>query len=274
MATSEKKRYWLKLDKDFLKSSQIKVIKNMPNGKDYIIFYLALLLESVETIGHLRFSELVPYNEEMLASVTDTNIDIVRSAVKLFKQLGLMELLDDGTLYMTQVAEMTGKESDSAERVRLYRIREKQKEEERLALQCNGNVTNSNDNKEKDKQSTENNIQDIDNKEETNKEEDVCVSEPEKNNCHLKREFKIEQCMTCLRRYLCTNPTSPEFKILHSNMTLDEYVEKREKRFEEFLKEAPQKNIPTDNINIYNFVEYDWVEEYDWLNEDEPNITL
>ena len=152
MATEEKKRYWLKLDKDFLKSSQIKVIKNMPNGKDYVIFYLSLMLESVETIGHLRFSNLVPYNEEMLASVTDTNIDIVRTAVKIFESLGLMEILDDGTIYMTQVAEMTGKESESAERVRRYRLKQKQQ----LALQCNGNVTNSNDNKEEDKQSTEN----------------------------------------------------------------------------------------------------------------------
>lgn len=152
MATEEKKRYWLKLDKDFLKSSQIKVIKNMPNGKDYVIFYLALMLESVETIGHLRFSNLVPYNEDMLASVTDTNVDIVRTAVKIFESLGLMEILDDGTIYMTQVAEMTGKESESAERVRRYRLKQKQQ----LALQCNGNVTNSNDNKEEDKQSTEN----------------------------------------------------------------------------------------------------------------------
>lgn len=152
MATEEKKRYWLKLDKNFLKSSQIKVIKNMPNGKDYVIFYLALMLESVETIGHLRFSNLVPYNEEMLASVTDTNVDIVRTAVKIFESLGLMEILDDGTIYMTQVAEMTGKESESAERVRRYRLKQKQQ----LALQCNGNVTNSNDNKEEDKQSKEN----------------------------------------------------------------------------------------------------------------------
>ena len=152
MTTEEKKRYWLKLDKDFLKSSQIKVIKNMPNGKDYVIFYLALMLESVETIGHLRFSNLVPYNEDMLASVTDTNVDIVRTSVKIFESLGLMEILDDGTIYMTQVAEMTGKESESAERVRRYRLKQKQQ----LALQGNGNVTNSNDNKEEDKQSTEN----------------------------------------------------------------------------------------------------------------------
>lgn len=150
-----KKMYWLKLDKDFLKSSQIKVIKNMPNGKDYIIFYLSLLLESIETVGHLRFSDSVPYNDEMLASITDTNIDIVRSARKLFDELGLLETLGDGTLYMTQAPQMTGKESESAERVRQWRLREKEKK----LLQCNDNVTisntdvqNYNDNKDKEKE--------------------------------------------------------------------------------------------------------------------------
>lgn len=184
----EKKRYWLKLDKDFLKSSQIKVIKNMPNGKDYIIFYLSLLLESVETVGHLRFSDLVPYNAEMLASITDTNVDIVRNATNLFESLGLLEILDDGTIYMTQVAEMTGKESESAERVRQYRLREKQ----RIALHCNenvtecnvevtdcnGDVTKCNDNKEKkkekDKQRTENKEQRTENKE--NKQEEISTT--------------------------------------------------------------------------------------------------
>lgn len=175
----EKKRYWLKLDKDFLKSPQIKVIKNMPNGKDYIIFYLSLLLESIETIGHLRFSNLVPYNEKMLSSVTDTNVDVVRTAMKLFLELGLVEILDDGTIYMTQVAQMTGKESESAERVRQYRLRKKEEEQKQLMLHCNDNVTKSNDNKEKeeeedkDKQSTENN-EDKHNKEK--KEESVSAS--------------------------------------------------------------------------------------------------
>ena len=51
--------------------------------------------------------------------------------------------------FLTQVASMTGKETESAERVRLYRDRKKQ-----LTLQCNGDVTKCNDNKEK--QRTEN----------------------------------------------------------------------------------------------------------------------
>ena len=217
----EKKRYWLKLDKDFLKSSQIKVIKNMQNGKDYIIFYLSLLLESVETIGHLRFSDLVPYNEEMLASVTDTNVDIVRNAIKIFNSLGLLEILDDGTIYMTQVAQMTGKESESAERVRQYRLRKKEEEKKQITLQCNedvitsndnvtvGNnsVTNSNDNKEKEeekeKQSTKNNEdkQSIETEEEKNCAS-VSVSDADLFEFFETFEIKNEESRNIIVRYL------------------------------------------------------------------------
>ena len=88
----------------------MKVLRNMPNGKDYIIFYLSLMLESVESVGHLRFTRLVPYNNEMLAAITETNVDIVRSAVKILCELGLMQIFDDGTIFITEVPKMTGKE--------------------------------------------------------------------------------------------------------------------------------------------------------------------
>ena len=171
----EKKRYWLKLDKDFLSNSQAKVIKSMNNGKEYMFFYLALLLESIETIGHLRFSDSVPYNSKMLASVTDTDVDIVESALKLFKDLGLIEILDDGTIFMTEAPKLTGKESESTSRVRAYRERQKNAKELNFnsnVTTCNANVTEcsntdikSNDNKEKDKQRTKNKEQRTENKE-------------------------------------------------------------------------------------------------------------
>jgi uncharacterized phage protein (TIGR02220 family)/predicted phage replisome organizer len=140
----EKTRYWLKLEKGFLDSKYIKVIKNMPNGKEYILFYLALMLESIESVGHLKFTELVPYDEHMLSALTDTNVDIVRSAMKIFKELGIVTILNDGTIFLPDVPRLTGKESDSAERVRLFRARKNQQ-----ALQCNTDVTIYNDNKEK-----------------------------------------------------------------------------------------------------------------------------
>ena len=121
-----KKYYWLKLQKDFFKRHDIRIVESMPNGKDYVIFYLKLLCESTSHEGALRFNKEIPYNDEMLATITNTNIDIVRSAIKLFSNLKMMEMLDDGTLFMNQVAEMIGSETGSARRKREYRENVKQ----------------------------------------------------------------------------------------------------------------------------------------------------
>jgi len=121
-----KKYYWLKLKRDFFKRHDMKIIESMDNGKDYVLFYLKLLLESVDHDGSLRFSETVPYNDKMLSTITDTNIDIVRAAVKIFSELGMMDQFDDGTLYMTQVSSMLGSETSEAIRLREIRAKKKQ----------------------------------------------------------------------------------------------------------------------------------------------------
>ena len=119
---SEGKRYyWLKLKRDFFKRHDIRIIESMPNGKDYVLFYLKLLVESVDHEGKLRFSEQIPYSSEMLATITDTNVDIVRQAVKIFVELNMMEAMDDGTYFMSEVQKMLGSETEWAEKKRLYR---------------------------------------------------------------------------------------------------------------------------------------------------------
>ena len=140
-----KKYYWLKLKRDFFKRHDIRIIESMPNGKDYILFYLKLLLESIDHEGELRFSDTIPYNENMLATITDTNIDIVRSAMKLFIELNMIELFDDQTIFMSEVQKMIGSETKAAERMR------KSREKKQKALGCN-NVTKCYTEKEKEKE--------------------------------------------------------------------------------------------------------------------------
>lgn len=110
-----KKFYWLKLKRDFFKRHDIRIIESMPNGKDYILFYLKLLLESIDHEGELRFSDAIPYNDQMLSVITNTNIDIVRSAMKLFVDLKLVEIKSDETIYMEEVSKMIGSETKWAE---------------------------------------------------------------------------------------------------------------------------------------------------------------
>ena len=131
---AEKKYYWLKLKKDFFKRHDIRIIEAMPNGKDYILFYLKLLCESVDHNGNLRFSDSIPYNDEMLSTITNTDIDVVRSAINIFTKLNMMDIMDDGTFYMTEVEKMIGSETAWAEKKRLYREQRGHNEDIVLAL--------------------------------------------------------------------------------------------------------------------------------------------
>lgn len=149
---AQNKYYWLKLKRDFFKRHDIRIIEEMPNGKDYILFYLKLLLESIDHEGSLRFSDTIPYNESMLSVVTNTNIDIVRSAMKLYLELGMMSICDDKTIYMTEVEKMIGSAADNDNANRQRRFRERQKQ---IALQDGyDSVTKNNESKriEKDKE--------------------------------------------------------------------------------------------------------------------------
>lgn len=140
-AEKTKRYYWLKLKEDFFESDEIKVLESMPNGKDYIIFYLKLLLKSISAEGVLIFREVIPYTPDMLASITRTSVDTVRVATDLFVKLGLMELWDDGTLFMVETINMIGSETDSAKRMRLLRARNNNKKLQ--ASHCDGDVQKS-----------------------------------------------------------------------------------------------------------------------------------
>lgn len=142
----QKKYYWLKLKKDFFKRHDIRIVEEMPNGKDYILFYMKLLLESIDHEGELRFSDTIPYNESMLATITNTNIDIVRSAMQVFTELKMIEILDDGTVFMTEVLKMIGSASNSDTANRQRRFREKKRQElcannTDSVTKCNAGVT-------------------------------------------------------------------------------------------------------------------------------------
>ncbi len=157
----EKTRYWLKLEKNFLTLPEIKILRK--KGFDVVMFYIALMLESTPTLGHLRLSDSVPYDNELLAEAFGFDEDVIENSMNCYKKLGLVEILENGTIFMTKVPDMTGNVGESAKRVRDYRakkynaiidekIEDDSSPEEGNAtispLQCNDDVTNSNKKKE------------------------------------------------------------------------------------------------------------------------------
>lgn len=147
MANNDKKFYWLKLKRDFFKRHDMRIIEKMPNGKEYSLFYLKLLCESVDHNGLLRFSDAIPYTEDMLATITDTEPEIAKEAIKLFLSLELIEIMEDGTFYMTNIESMLGSSSQDEHakestrlRVKAYRERKEQAKAE-PEQDCNSSET-------------------------------------------------------------------------------------------------------------------------------------
>lgn len=147
---AEKKYYWLKLKEDFFEQDDIKLLEGIPNGKDYIIFYLKLLCKSLKDGGNLRYKGVFPYTPEMLASTTGTNIDIVHGAIEKLKALSMIDVLDDGALFMLDVENMTGQETAAAERMR--RKRAKEIKSVTMLQECSEKFIDIDIEKEKDKE--------------------------------------------------------------------------------------------------------------------------
>lgn len=123
MDTEEKnpKNWYIRLKEDFFDTKEMKILKNMDNGKDYIILLLQLRLLTINTKGKLQFNNALPYNEKMIADITNTNIDVVRSGIKALQVLNFITLLDDGILYMEEVKNLIGYSSKYAEQKAKYR---------------------------------------------------------------------------------------------------------------------------------------------------------
>ncbi len=126
----ETKFYWLQLKEDFFEEDAIEWLEEQPNGKEYCLFYLKLCLKSLKDNGILirKVGELlIPYDNKKLADMTNTNFDTVVIAMKLLTEIGLIKVLENGQLYITQVENMIGSQSKSAFKKQQQRIAHKDK---------------------------------------------------------------------------------------------------------------------------------------------------
>lgn len=118
-----KKYYYLKLKENFFDSDELIMLESQPDGHLYSNILLKLYLRSLKNDGKLMFNDRIPYNAEILAKVTRHNVAVVEKALFLFEELGLIEKLDNGAIYMLDIQNFIGKSSNEADRIRDYRSR-------------------------------------------------------------------------------------------------------------------------------------------------------
>ena len=119
--SDNKKYYYLKLKENFFESEEVRIMEAMPNGMYYSNLLLKLYLKSLKREGELKFNDFIPYSVEMISTITNMNIDIVRSGIQVLQQMKLIEMLDDGSIYMMNIQNFIGQSSTEADRIREYR---------------------------------------------------------------------------------------------------------------------------------------------------------
>lgn len=115
-----KKYYYLKLKDNFYDSEQMIILQNMQDGYLYSDILMKLYLRSLKTNGKLMFNNLIPYTPSVLAQVVRHQVGTVEKALKIFQQLGLIEILENGTIYLLDIQNFIGKSSSEADRQRKY----------------------------------------------------------------------------------------------------------------------------------------------------------
>ncbi|HEM6006145.1 TPA: phage replisome organizer N-terminal domain-containing protein [Streptococcus suis] len=113
-----KKYYYLKLKDNFFESDEAIILESMPDGYIYSNILLKLYLRSLKNNGLLMFNDLIPYNAQMLATITRHHVGVIEKAIQIFQQLRLIEILDNGAIYMTNIQNFVGQSSTNADRMR------------------------------------------------------------------------------------------------------------------------------------------------------------
>lgn len=115
-----RKYYYLKLKEGFFESEEIKILESMKDGHIYSNILLKLYLKSLRNEGRLMYRNVIPYTPEILATLVGHQVGTVEKALEIFRKLELIEVLDNGAIYMMDIQNFIGKSSTEADRQREY----------------------------------------------------------------------------------------------------------------------------------------------------------
>lgn len=144
---------WIKLSTQMFDDEKIRLIEGMPEADSILIIWIKLLSQAGKTNanGYIYLSETIPYNDEMLSTIFNRPLNVVRLALTVFKQFGMIEIDENDFLSISNwekhqnIQGLEKIKEDTRKRVQKHR------ENKRLAVKkedkkpCNVTVTKCND---------------------------------------------------------------------------------------------------------------------------------
>lgn len=117
-----KKYYYMRLKEDFFHSHKLIAVEGMEDGYKYSNILLKMYLLSLRGEGRLM-AGTIPYSPAMLARAMGHDAETVEEAIALFTDVGLIEKVDSGAIFMLDIQNYIGESSTEADRKRAYRAR-------------------------------------------------------------------------------------------------------------------------------------------------------
>ncbi len=117
-----RKYHYLKLKENYFDEDAIVLLESMQDGILYSNILLKLYLKSLKNGGKLQLDENIPYTAQMIATITRQQVGTVERALQIFLKLGLVEPLQNGALYMSNIELLIGQSSTEGERKRRARL--------------------------------------------------------------------------------------------------------------------------------------------------------
>lgn len=145
-----KKYYWFKMKEDFFNLKEIRKLRRVAGGDTYVIIYLKMILLSLKLNGGLIFEGIENDFAEQISLEIDEDLENVKIAISfLIANKLLIESETPDKFLLPYAIACTGKEGESAERVRRYR-ENRLLQSNSIPLQSNGTVTKCNTEIEKE----------------------------------------------------------------------------------------------------------------------------
>lgn len=107
----------------------------------YEAIFIHLMTESIDHDAMLRFSDSKPYTPKTLSPIIGTDEKTMADALEVFQDLELIEILEDGTIFVPLASDNIGSAEDNANANRQRRFRERNASVTASVTENNASVT-------------------------------------------------------------------------------------------------------------------------------------
>lgn len=138
---------WIMLKTEMFDDEKIKIIQAMPEGDALIVVWIRMLLLAgiSNADGYLMISDNLPYTEDMLATIFNKPLSIIRLAIKTFETFGMIEADREGIFIQNFSESQSGKIQELREYNRIKQAESRARARQKRLDMLSVSQTNVND---------------------------------------------------------------------------------------------------------------------------------